>query len=61
MKMRDNIPKEDEIEEALNKKDDEKPVINISLSNGQIQTNASDIWDAAIEIAKRLLFWKNRN
>ena len=58
--MSDN-PKKDEIEEALNKKDDKNPTIDISMSNGQIQTNAFDIWEVAIEIAKRLLFWQNKN
>jgi len=58
--MNDNS-KKDEIEEALNKKDDENPVIDISMSNGQIQTNASDIWEAATEIIKRLFFWQNKN
>lgn len=61
MKMNDNISKEDELEEALNKKDDENLVINIDMSNDQIQTNASDIWEAATEIVKRLFFWQNRN
>lgn len=58
--MTDNS-KKDELEEALNKKDDENPTINIDLSNGQIQTNASDIWEAATEIVKRLFFWQNKN
>ena len=58
--MNDNS-KKDEVEEALNKKDDENPVIDISMSNGQIQTNASDIWEAATEIIKRLFFWQNKN
>jgi len=58
--MNDNS-KKDEVEEALNKKDDENPVIDISMSNDQIQTNASDIWEAATEIIKRLFFWQNKN
>lgn len=53
--------KDNGIEEALNKKDDENPTIDISMSNGQIQTDASDIWEAATEIVKRLLFWQNKN
>ena len=58
--MNDNS-KKDEVEEALNKKDDENPVIDISMNNGQIQMNASDIWEAATEIIKRLFFWQNKN
>ena len=53
--------KDSELEEALNKKDDENPTIDISMSNGQIQTDASDIWEAATEIVKRLFFWQNKN
>ena len=53
--------KDSELEEALNKKDDENPAINIGMSNGQIKTNASDIWEAATEIAKKLFFWQNKN
>ena len=53
--------KKDELEEALNKKDDDNPSIDISMSSGQIQTSASDIWEVATEIAKKLFFWQNKN
>jgi len=60
--MSDNS-KKDEQEDQFDKifKNYQDSNIKIDLNEGQIQMNASDIWEAATEIIKRLFFWQNKN
>ncbi|MFX0181969.1 MAG: hypothetical protein ACFE95_02705 [Candidatus Hodarchaeota archaeon] len=58
--MGDESEKKDELKRAI----ESVPTNSrtpISTDNGKVKTDANDIWEAAIEITKRLLFWQKRN